>query len=92
MVLLASSVSSSRLSDFQVLFAQFTRQTHCLLFAMADVCLIQHLLLLSPAGGKSHCSPFSFCLKHLSLASQGAEKDNGAARDKWFHVLAFLGA
>lgn len=79
MAILASSVSSSPLSDFQVLFAQFTRQTHCLLFARADVYLIQHLLLPSQDWGKSYCSQyFLFCLQ-LSTTSQGAgkRKDSG---------------
>lgn len=82
MVLLASSVSSSPLSDFQVLFAQFTRQTHCLLFARADVCLIQHLLLLSPAGGKSHCSLFSL-LFTTPLPRQPRCRKEGQWRSSW---------
>lgn len=61
MAILASSVSSSPLSDFQVLFAQFTRQTHCLLFARADVCLIRPFCFLpeTEESHAAHCIFFS---------------------------------
>lgn len=78
MTILAFSVLSSPRCDFQVLFAQFTRQTHCLLFARADVCLIHHLLLPSLGSGKSYCSLyFHFCLHHLPFTSQGTGREKG---------------
>lgn len=62
------------LTSKSCLFSLLDKHIVCYL-ARADVCLIRHLLLPSWDWGKSHCSLyFLFCLKHLSTASQSAEK------------------
>lgn len=73
---------------------------HSLLFARADVCLIQHLLLPSQAWGESYCSLYFLSVYNTSALPAKVQKRGRTlvalkiiypSHKKWFHVLAFPG-